>query len=84
MTAFLHDPSKEDAMTYPFTNEDPRYSSNRQLLVERELCSRLRSQLFYLWTFIAQQDMWEDAYDFLDEHYDPQTPVDFFLSDTPF
>ena len=53
-------------------------------LLQREFCSQLRSQLFYLWTFVAQQDLWEDALDFLDEHCDPHTPVDFLPSDTPF
>lgn len=71
-------------MTNSFPNEDPRYFPNRQLRAEREISSQLRSQLFYLWTFIAQQDLWEDAYDFLDEYYDPCTPVDFFISDIPF
>lgn len=71
-------------MTNPFPNEDPRFFPNRQLRTEREISSQLRSQLFYLWTFIAQQGMWEDAYDFLDEFYDPRTPVDFFISDSPF
>ena len=71
-------------MNEPFTNYDPHYSPGRQLIAERELCSHLRTQLFYLWTFVAQQGLWEDAYDFLDEYYDPRTPVDFFLSDAPF
>jgi hypothetical protein len=67
-------------MNKPFVSNDPRYFPNRQLIAERELCSQLRSQLFYLWTFVAQQDLWEDAFDFLDEHYDPNTPVDFLLT----
>lgn len=71
-------------MNEPFAGKDPRYFPDRQLIAERELSSRLRSQLFYLWTFIAQQDLWEDAYDFLDEHYDPHIPVDFILTSIPF
>ena len=37
-------------------------------------CSELRTQLFYLWTFVAQQNMWEDALDFLDEHEGLEIP----------
>ena len=71
-------------MNESFSIESTRYASNRQLLAEREFSSQLRSQLFYLWTFVAQQDLWEDAFDFLDEHYDPNIPVDFLLTNTPF
>ena len=75
-------------MSNNFSNEPnrPFYAplNDRKFRSEIYICSQLRSQLFYLWTFIAQQDLWEDAYDFLDEFYDPQTPVDFFLSDAPF
>ena len=40
--------------------------------------SQLRKELFYLWTFIAQQDIWEDALDFLEEHNDLDIPFEMF------
>ena len=53
--------------------------------IDSEACSRLRSQLFYLWTFIASQDLWAEAIDFLDEYYQIHSPLDlFFTSDVPF
>ena len=52
---------------------------------DRESCTRLRSQLFYLWTFIAKQDLWEEAIDFMEEYYQLHVPFDlFFSSDVPF
>ena len=71
-------------MNESFVSKDTRYFHSRQLAAERELSSQLRSQLFYLWTFVAQQDLWEDALDFLDEHCDPHTPIDFLPSEVPF
>lgn len=68
-------------MINSFPIEDPRYFSGRQLRAEREISSQLRSQLFFLWTFIASQDLWEDALDFMDEHCDLSAPFDFYLSD---
>ena len=37
----------------------------------------------YLWTFVAEQGLWEDAFDFLDEHCNLPAPFDIFLYDEP-
>ena len=43
----------------------------------------LRAYLFYLWTFVAEQGLWENAFDFLDEHCDLSVLFDVFLYDEP-
>ena len=74
-------------MTCTCTNEKKDPFSNllydRQLRTEKEACSKLKAYLFYLWTFVAEQGLWEDALDFLDEHYDLPVPFDVFLYDEP-
>ena len=44
---------------------------------------RLRRQLFYLWTYMIQQEIWEEAIEFLDEHRDDPTPFDLFSFEDP-
>ena len=38
----------------------------------------LRRHLFYLWTYLIQQDIWEEAVDFIEDHWDEPTPFDLF------
>lgn len=67
-----------NAMNYPY----PGSLSDRH---RAEIaCSELKRELFYLWTFIAQQDMWEEALDFLDEYSNLQVPFELFPDDIPF
>ena len=74
-------------MTCTCTNEKkdtfPILLCDRQLRIEKEACSKLKVYLFYLWTFVAEQGLWEDAFDFLDEHCNLPAPFDIFLYDEP-
>ena len=44
---------------------------------------QLRRQLFYLWTYMIQQEIWEEAIEVLDEHRDGPTPFDLFSFEDP-
>ena len=71
--------------TFSNTGDQPVPGSICSRHIDSEVCSRLRSQLFYLWTFIARHDLWEEAIDFLDDYYQVHAPLDlFFSSDVPF
>lgn len=37
----------------------------------------LSRELFYLWNFIIQQELWDEARDFLDEYMDDPAPFEF-------
>ncbi len=37
----------------------------------------LSRELFYLWNFILQQELWDEAREFLDEHMDDPAPFEF-------
>ena len=56
--------------------------SERRCRAEKA-CSELRAQLFCLWTFVAQQGIWEDALDFLDEHEGLSDPFEVFTDGYP-
>lgn len=71
--SFFNSPEPDD-MSLPFPEEhDPT--------AEKNICS-LRRHLFCLWTYIIQQDMWEEAADFIEEHRDEPTPFDLFPFET--
>ena len=57
--------------------------SDRRCRAEKA-CSELRTQLFCLWTFVAQQGIWEDALDFMDEHEGLTFPFEVFTDEYPF
>ena len=67
-------------MNCPFSKSiyDMRY------IAEKRTNYELRKQLFYLWTFVAEQGVWEDALDFLDEHDGMSVPFDLFPEDSYF
>lgn len=37
----------------------------------------LSRELFYLWNFIIQQELWDEAREFLDEYMDDPAPFEF-------
>ena len=52
--------------SYPYDN--PEY---------REL-SRLRRHLSCLWTYIIEQELWEEALEFMDDHREDPLPFDLY------
>lgn len=69
---FTHDYSDfnnntfDDAHLYPYSN--PEY---------REL-PRLRRQLSCLWTYIIEQELWEEALEFMNDHREDPLPFDLY------
>ena len=75
-------------MTHTYTNDqnfsDPSLSfPDQHSHLGNEKYYQLRRQLFYLWTYVIQQEIWEEAIDFLDEHGDDPTPFDLFSFEDP-
>lgn len=44
---------------------------------DRRRAQMLSRELFYLWNFIIQQELWDEARDFLDEYMDDPAPFEF-------
>jgi len=40
---------------------------------------RMQREIFYLWIFIAREELMDEASDFLDVHRDTPTPFEDFL-----
>ena len=59
-----------EAGTLPFPGPDKTS--------EEKKFYRLSRLLFCLWTYMVQQDMWEEAVDFIEDHWDAPTPFDLF------
>lgn len=65
---------------YPFPSE----LSGRQFVrLERSVYDRLRNQLFSLWTYMMEQDIWEEAIEFIEDHSEDPTPFDIMPYDIP-
>ncbi len=45
--------------------------------VAEERMRILSRELFYLWNFILQQELWDEARDFLDEYMGDPAPFEF-------
>lgn len=43
--------------------------------LRKDLC-RLNRELFCLWRYLQEEDLWDDAQDYLEEHQDDELPFD--------
>ena len=77
-------------MTGQFINEDmpwqktPEPAQCQHVIMQRNTYNQLRRQLFYMWTYMIQQDIWEEAMEFIEEHSMDPTPFDMIPTDLQF
>ena len=75
-------PGREDMMKEPRYNICCPWDTQEaaQATKQREYDGRMRilsRELFYLWNFILQQELWDEARDFLDEYMGDPAPFEF-------
>ena len=78
-------------MTGPFTTEKDIFkqetagpAQSQYVLISRSTYNQLRRQLFYLWTYMIQEDSWEEAIEFMEDHCEVPTPFDMVPYEIPY
>ena len=66
----------------PFTAETS--ARNQYVCLRRNTYDQMKRQLFYLWTYMIQEDIWTDAIEFMEDNSQSPTPFDMLPYEMPY